>query len=31
MLPYLVTLVAVILVRGSRYPAACGVPFKRAG
>jgi simple sugar transport system permease protein len=30
MLPYVVTLVAVILVRGSRYPAACGVPFKRA-
>jgi general nucleoside transport system permease protein len=30
MLPYVATLVAVILVRGSRYPAACGVPFKRA-
>ena len=29
MLPYVVTIVAVILVRGSRYPAACGVPYKR--
>lgn len=30
-LPYLVTIAAVVLARGSRYPAAVGVPFKPAG
>jgi simple sugar transport system permease protein len=30
MLPYLVTLVAVVFARGSRYPAACGIPYRPA-
>jgi simple sugar transport system permease protein len=29
MLPYLVTILAVVIARGSRYPAAVGVPFRR--
>lgn len=30
-LPYLVTIVAVVLAKSSRYPNACGVPFVPAG
>jgi general nucleoside transport system permease protein len=30
-LPYVVTIAAVILARGSRYPAAVGLPFKPSG
>jgi simple sugar transport system permease protein len=30
-LPYIVTLVAVVLARSTRYPAACGVPYRRPG
>jgi simple sugar transport system permease protein len=26
--PYVVTILAVVFARGSRYPAACGVPFR---
>jgi simple sugar transport system permease protein len=28
MLPYLLTVVAVVFAAGSRYPAACGVPYR---
>jgi ABC-type uncharacterized transport system permease subunit len=28
MLPYAITIVAVVLARGSRYPAACGIPYR---
>jgi len=31
MLPYLVTIAAVFVARGSRYPAAVGVPFRSSG
>lgn len=30
-LPYVVTIAAVVLARGSRYPAAVGVPFRPSG
>jgi general nucleoside transport system permease protein len=30
-LPYVVTIVAVVVARSSRYPNACGVPFTPAG
>jgi ABC-type uncharacterized transport system permease subunit len=30
-LPYIVTIAAVVLARGSRYPAAVGVPFRPSG
>jgi simple sugar transport system permease protein len=30
MLPYAITILAVVFARGSRYPAACGVPFQPA-
>jgi general nucleoside transport system permease protein len=30
-LPYAVTIVAVVFARASRYPAACGVPYRPAG
>ena len=30
-LPYLVTIVAVVVAKSSRYPNACGVPFTPAG
>lgn len=30
-LPYVVTIAAVVLARGSRYPAAVGVPFRPTG
>jgi ABC-type uncharacterized transport system permease subunit len=30
-LPYLVTLIAVIFARSTRYPAACGVPYQPPG
>lgn len=30
-LPYVVTIVAVVLAKSSRYPNACGVPFVPAG
>lgn len=29
MTPYLVTVVAVVVARGSRYPAAIGIPYRR--
>jgi ABC-type uncharacterized transport system permease subunit len=31
--PYLLTVLAIVVVRGSRYPAACGIPYsgRRAG
>jgi ABC-type uncharacterized transport system permease subunit len=28
MFPYAITIVAVIAARGSRYPAACGIPYR---
>ena len=28
MLPYVLTIVVVALARGSRYPAACGIPYR---
>lgn len=30
-LPYVITIAAVVLARGSRYPAAVGVPFRPSG
>jgi general nucleoside transport system permease protein len=30
-LPYVVTILAVVFARGSRYPAACGVPYRPSG
>jgi simple sugar transport system permease protein len=30
-LPYLVTVMAVVFAPGSRYPAAVGIPYRRAG
>jgi simple sugar transport system permease protein len=30
MFPYAITIVAVIAARGSRYPAACGIPYRPA-
>lgn len=30
MLPYVITILAVLLARGSRYPRAIGIPFKSA-
>ncbi len=30
-LPYIVTILALVFARGSRYPAACGIPFTRTG
>lgn len=30
-LPYLVTIVAVVVAKSSRYPNACGIPFRPAG
>jgi ABC-type uncharacterized transport system permease subunit len=30
MLPYAITILAVVFARGSHYPAACGVPFRPA-
>lgn len=29
--PYIVTIAAVVFARGSRYPAACGIPFRPMG
>jgi ABC-type uncharacterized transport system permease subunit len=29
--PYVVTILAVVFARGSRYPAACGVPYRPSG
>jgi general nucleoside transport system permease protein len=29
--PYLLTIAAVVFARGSRYPAACGVPYRPSG
>ena len=29
--PYVVTILAVVFARGSRYPAACGVPYRPTG
>jgi ABC-type uncharacterized transport system permease subunit len=31
MLPYVITIVAVVFARATRYPAAVGVPYRRAG
>ena len=31
MLPYLVTIVAVVVAKSSRYPNACGIPFRPTG
>jgi ABC-type uncharacterized transport system permease subunit len=28
MFPYVITIVAVVFARGSRYPAACGIPYR---
>ena len=30
-LPYLVTVIAVVFAPGSTYPAAVGIPYRRAG
>jgi simple sugar transport system permease protein len=29
--PYVVTILAVVFARASRYPAACGIPFRPSG
>ncbi len=29
--PYVLTILAVVFARGSRYPAACGVPYRPSG
>jgi ABC-type uncharacterized transport system permease subunit len=31
MFPYAVTIVAVVEARGSRYPAAIGIPYRPSG